>query len=64
MLRFTIRDVLWVMVVVGLGAGWMTDHLRLSRDKNALSLMVARGNDSVRQLIVRLDKLDPDWREK
>ena len=26
MFRFTIRDVLWLMVVVGLGAGWWVDH--------------------------------------
>jgi uncharacterized membrane protein len=27
MFRFTIRDVLWLMVVVGLVAGWMADNL-------------------------------------
>ena len=26
MLRFTIRDLLWLMVVVGLGVGWSVDH--------------------------------------
>ena len=26
MFRFTIRDVLWLMVVVGLGIGWFADH--------------------------------------
>src|SRR5262245_32143105 len=26
MFRFTIRDVLWLMVVVGLSVGWFTDH--------------------------------------
>jgi len=26
MLRFTIRDVLWLTVVVGLGVGWWADH--------------------------------------
>jgi hypothetical protein len=29
MFRFTIRDVLWLMVVVGLGAGWSVDRTRL-----------------------------------
>src|SRR5262245_25948864 len=28
MFRFTIRDVLWLMVVVGLIAGWGVDHWR------------------------------------
>jgi hypothetical protein len=26
MFRFTIRDVLWLMVVVGLAIGWWVDH--------------------------------------
>jgi len=26
MLRFTIRDVLWLMVVVGMGSGWFVEH--------------------------------------
>ena len=26
MLRFTIRDLLWLMVVVGMGVGWWVDH--------------------------------------
>ena len=30
MLRFTIRDVLWLMVVVGMGAGWFV-HIRAER---------------------------------
>ena len=28
MFRFTIRDVLWLTVVVGLGVGWWIDHRR------------------------------------
>ena len=28
MLRFTIRDVLWLMVIVGLAVGWWVDHSR------------------------------------
>ena len=30
MLRFTICDVLWLMVVVGLASGWFADHRRLT----------------------------------
>jgi hypothetical protein len=30
MFRFTIRDVLWLMVVVAMGVGWWTDHWRIS----------------------------------
>ena len=29
MIRFTIRDLLWLMVVVGLGVGWWLDHRKL-----------------------------------
>jgi hypothetical protein len=28
MFRFTIRDVLWLMVVVGMSVGWWLDHRR------------------------------------
>ncbi|HEY2411730.1 MAG TPA: hypothetical protein VGI40_05790 [Pirellulaceae bacterium] len=31
MFRFTIRDLLWLMVVVGLGVGWWTDHRKSMR---------------------------------
>lgn len=30
MFRFTIRDVLWLTVVVALGVGWWIDHLEQS----------------------------------
>ena len=30
MFRFTIRDVLWAMVVVGLSMAWWVDHQRLA----------------------------------
>jgi len=29
-MRFTIRDLLWLMVVVALSVGWWLDHRRLS----------------------------------
>ena len=29
-MRFTIREVLWLMVVVGLGVGWWVDRTRLA----------------------------------
>ena len=39
MLRFTIRDLLWLMVVVGLGVGWAFDRrldaARWKREANA-----------------------------
>jgi hypothetical protein len=36
MFRFTIRDVLWLMVVVALAIGWRTQHARLIQTIKAL----------------------------
>jgi hypothetical protein len=36
MFRFTIRDVLWLMVVVGMGVGWWMDRSRISRMQSEL----------------------------
>ena len=32
MFRFTIRDVLWLTVVMALGVGWWVDHRSLAPD--------------------------------
>ena len=32
MFRFTIRDVLWLMVVVAMGVAWWLDHRSLAPD--------------------------------
>ncbi len=36
MFRFTIRDVLWLMVVVAMGATWFADRRLAEREKQAL----------------------------
>jgi cation diffusion facilitator CzcD-associated flavoprotein CzcO len=36
MFRFTIRDVLWLTVVVALGLGWWMNHRRQSNDVQTL----------------------------
>jgi hypothetical protein len=33
MFRFTIRDLLWLMVVVGLALGWWGDHIKESVER-------------------------------
>jgi hypothetical protein len=38
-MRFTIRDVLWLTVVVGLGVGWWVDHRRLEQERVMRILM-------------------------
>jgi hypothetical protein len=40
MLRFTIRDVLWLMVVVGLALGWLTEHVRIGHSPGQLSTLI------------------------
>jgi hypothetical protein len=46
MFRFTIRDVLWLTVVVALAAGWLMDHRRLAvfeqRFHNIVAELVSR----------------------
>ena len=37
MFRFTIRDLLWLMVVVGLSVGWLADLDKIRRGRDALS---------------------------
>jgi len=41
MFRFTIRDVLWLTVVVGLGVGWWADRWRseLTHDRDTQQLL-------------------------
>jgi hypothetical protein len=37
MFRFTIRDVLWLMVVVGMGLGWRAEHAHIKRLKDEVT---------------------------
>jgi len=47
MFRFSIRDVLWLTVVVGLGLGWLLDHKaaadRFTRMQRVLILSGGQG---------------------
>jgi hypothetical protein len=36
MFRFTIRDVLWLMVVVAMGATWIADRRLAEQEKQAV----------------------------
>jgi hypothetical protein len=56
MFRFTIRDVLWLMVVVGMGLVWWLDHSLLS---NRLTQA-----ERVAEVVSFLDDRYPDWREE
>lgn len=45
MFRFTIRDVLWLMVVVGVAAGWWQAENRLARQQLRLTHLRANFED-------------------
>ena len=45
MLRFTIRDVLWLMVVVGVGTGWSMEHQRNSTLARRLTKVETKRNE-------------------
>ena len=40
-MKFTIRDLLWLTVVVGLGVGWWIDHYRPENYRHQLELRAA-----------------------
>jgi len=56
MFRFTIRDVLWLMVVVGLGVGWWVDRSSLSERLDHDEKIIGG--------LKLLDKLNPSWQEE
>jgi hypothetical protein len=55
MFRFTIRDVLWLTVVVAMGVGWWLD-------RSYLASMVDTYDRSFRAMKL-LDELNPAWRD-
>lgn len=55
MFRFTIRDVLWLMVLVGLGVAWWVDHSRL--DSRAAKAEAIHGD-----YVKMLNMLNPNRR--
>ena len=44
MFRFTIRDLLWLTLVVALGMGWWLDRQRLRDDCQELQMELQRAN--------------------
>lgn len=56
MLRFTIRDVLWLTVVVGLGVGWHVERGRLLKRAE----MAERSRDSFIMLADNVPNPIPD----
>jgi len=56
MFRFTIRDVLWLTVVVGLAVGWWMEHSRreASIDRQSLTYVIEKAYDrQAREILKR-----------
>ena len=56
MFHFTIRDVLWLTVVVAMGAGWCLDHLKTHVDWREAGLREAYIHEQVRAEHWRAEK--------
>jgi len=56
MFRFTIRDVLWLTVVVGLGCGWWLDHKRQNAAMSALSESKREAEEKLNRLLIALER--------
>ena len=68
MLRFSIRDVLWLTVVVGMGIGWWIDRSRLRGEilsERAIGRIIhGHSEDALNErneLAAVLDEVDPNW---
>jgi hypothetical protein len=51
MFRFTIRDLLWLMVVVGLAVGWSLDDSLLRREQRRLSVDLAKNKRELARVV-------------
>jgi hypothetical protein len=51
MFRFTIRELVLLMVIAAVSAGWLSDHWRMSR-------ALAESRHNARELLYRLLKLE------
>jgi hypothetical protein len=61
MLRFTIRDVLWLTVVVAMGVGWWIDRQSIVRERMALA---DEKHALERQMIMRRFDSEMELREQ
>ena len=60
-MRFGIRDVLWLMVVVAVVATWVTDRAVVVARSNAKSAALQNLQKEYWDLRHRLDKAAPGW---
>lgn len=62
-MRFSIRDLLWLTVVVALGVGWWLDRSALERERERHEEKAAFAAGMVESLMQRLDGYVPGWRK-
>jgi hypothetical protein len=58
MFRFSIRDVLWLMVVVGLGVSWRVDHARIDE---AVAAVKEQGAKNDREAKLLREAAEDEW---
>ena len=75
-MKFSIRDLLFLTVIVALALGWWVDHGRQSRDRLAVELLLSRAEAEraeavedravmrtlMHELMQDLDVIHPGWR--
>ena len=55
MFRFTIRDVMWLTVVVAMGVGWWLDHRTVARHNVSLWVHILRKDHALWNISVAID---------
>jgi len=57
-LRFTIRDLLWLTLVVALGLGWWLEHSHLSLENKTNFNRMVRSQSDVEELTAEINRLN------
>jgi hypothetical protein len=57
-LRFTLRDLLWLLVVIGILEAWWLDHRRIEVEAERWAILSKRYKDSKQELDQRAKDLD------
>jgi hypothetical protein len=64
MFRFTIRDVLWLTVVVALVLGWCLDRGQLALRAQKADATAEIATRTAKHFLVLLEAFAPDWRNR
>jgi hypothetical protein len=61
MFRFTIRDVLWLTVVVAMGAGWWIDRLAQDARRTGIRIHALELRSALTNAKYNQDNFGPQW---